>query len=43
MTKLQTENILIVDINSSKTEIRTMEKLFGVKVESVNTLRQKEN
>ncbi|HHU64081.1 MAG TPA: 50S ribosomal protein L23 [Clostridiales bacterium] len=32
----------IVDINSNKTEIKNaVEKLFGVKVESVNTLRQK--
>ena len=32
----------IVDLNSNKTEIKNaVEKLFGVKVESVNTLRQK--
>ncbi|MGI6112576.1 MAG: 50S ribosomal protein L23 [Mahellales bacterium] len=31
----------IVDINSNKTEIKNaVEKIFGVKVESVNTLRQ---
>ncbi len=32
----------IVDINSNKTEIKNaVEKIFGVQVESVNTLRQK--